>query len=480
MSLYRAKDIEAISDNLNNIVTKSEVRNAILVEPTIEEFNRAKAVILNYIREKKRIIYGGTALNELIILKNPDDKIYGKYSDSDIEFYSPYPIEDIVQLCKILNKNFKYVISRSATHEESFTIFVNFKATCDITYIPNNIYSRFPTVTIDKVKYTDSSIILVDILRQYNDPVNSYWRLKSKTFDRANLLFKHYDLELDQTKYTEPNIKNVEIIKFIFENIKNMQTLVHMGTIANSYYINNKVTLNDSLVCYTIALYTDAKLIYNIILKYISMQKKLDKTNEILTIEEYTPFFQFLDYRIVFKYEKEVIFTLIGNNKICLPYHSICLNNDYNIEREEFGDHLNEQQLEKPIEYNCIRVATFILLFTYHLIMMQYHIINNNNKEKNNEQVILRTLLESRKKYLDKHKITVMDESPYQEFIIGCLGKKYDYARESRLNIQKKIERGVKAMFRFDPNIDKEPENINFSNTSGNKVINPKNLVIKK
>lgn len=479
MNLYREKDIQAITDNLDNIVKKSKIRNAKILEQTITEFNNVKKIIKDFIKSKKRVIYGGTALNELIIQKNPTDKIYGDYDFNDIEFYSPTPIEDIVDLCKILADKFKFVRAQQAQHDESYTLFVNFKAICDISYMPLNIINKMPTIIIDNIRYPIPSFILVDILRQYNDPVNSYWRLKDKTFSRANLLLKYYKLELDPTIYSPPKISNKDIITYIFNNIKNMNTLVHLGSVGINYYLNQKIELNDSLACYTVALYADAIIIYNLFLKYIASTDQIDKTKELLQIEEYSPFFQFLDHRIVFKYNNEIVFTLIGNNHICLPYHSICLNEDLSVNKEEFGDHLNKECLEIVTGKDCIKLATFILLFNYNLIMLQYYKINNNQKEAKKIEILLRILLEARNKYLTTNKLTVIDESPYQEFILGCVGKKYDYAHNYRLQLEKKRERGARTMFRFDPHVDSTPGKFIFNNSSGNKIINLKGCIIK-
>ena len=54
----------------------------------------------------------------------------------------------------------------------------------------------------------------------------------------------------------------------------------------------------------------DAKLIY----------EKLIKLDSNITIEEYHPFFQFLDIRITFKYNGETFLNLYGGNKMCIPY----------------------------------------------------------------------------------------------------------------------------------------------------------------
>ena len=102
-NLYNEKNIDAINNELDNIIEKVNIIKANNYEPTIKECFAIKKDIINYVKSNKRIIYGGTAWDELIKNKDPNDKIYNENDCNDVEFYSPKPIDDIVKLCKILN-----------------------------------------------------------------------------------------------------------------------------------------------------------------------------------------------------------------------------------------------------------------------------------------------------------------------------------------------------------------------------------------
>jgi hypothetical protein len=65
-----------MNENMEDIIKKSEIRKKQLLEPTINEYNDIKTHILKYIKEKKRIIYGGTAWDMLIKDKNKNDGLY--------------------------------------------------------------------------------------------------------------------------------------------------------------------------------------------------------------------------------------------------------------------------------------------------------------------------------------------------------------------------------------------------------------------
>jgi hypothetical protein len=125
-NLYNENDINAINNELDNIIEKVNEIKLNNYEPTIKECFEIRNDIIKYVKSNKRIIYGGTAWNELIKNKDPNDQIYNEKDCKDVEFYSSKPIDDIVKLCKLLNNKYKYVRATEAVHPETFTIFVNF------------------------------------------------------------------------------------------------------------------------------------------------------------------------------------------------------------------------------------------------------------------------------------------------------------------------------------------------------------------
>jgi hypothetical protein len=74
-------------------------------------------------------------------------------------------------------------------------------------------------------------------------------------------------------------------------------------------------------------------------------------------------------------------------------------------------------------------------------------------------------LLKERKNYLNKKNITILDKSPYQEFIIKCDGKAINQNRDYFLRMRKKN----KFMFTYNPENSKKftKPHIKFENTTG-------------
>jgi hypothetical protein len=462
-NLYNDKNIDAINNELDNIIEKVNVIKANNYEPTTEECLEINKHITNYIKSNKRIIYGGTAWNELIKNKDPDDKIYNDNECNDIDFYSPKPIDDIVKLCKILNnKKYKYVRASEALHPETYTIFVNFKAMCDITYMPSPIFYAIKKQTIKGINYIDPSVILIDILLQYNDPINSYWRLKEKkVFFRANKILKHYPLQLENGKIKNNKNINKEIIEYVFLNIKNINSLIFL---ISSFYLNpdsDKIQFNDHFIVFSNNFINDTKLIYSIILKYFSEKNILDQVDSLLKIDQYVPFYQYWDQRIIFKYNDVPFLIVHGNNQICIPYHEVYVNKN-KIEKIIFGNLKNSKE-----EFNLIKLGTFIMLLNYYIINYHYNYIYNKDNCKNIE-IFIYNLLETRNKYLENNKLTVIDKSPFQEFIIECYGNTVDMHRQKHIRMSKRREKGIRVQFSYDPNNDNDNvKDINYQNTSG-------------
>jgi hypothetical protein len=138
--MYREEDIEVIKSNIDNIAENAMHIYKSNNEPTLEESKAVYKIILEFIKNKKRIIYGGYAQNKLIIEKNKDDGFYKDIDTPDIEFYTYAPLSDLIELCDLLYVNkFKHIQGTEGLHDGTYKIFVNFENYCDISYMPKNI-----------------------------------------------------------------------------------------------------------------------------------------------------------------------------------------------------------------------------------------------------------------------------------------------------------------------------------------------------
>lgn len=467
MELYRPVDIQAITDALDKIVEDATEIKKKTLEPTLDECKQVKEVINDYIMKKKRIVYGGTAYNTLIIQKSKSDAIYKPSDCKDVEFYSPKPIEDIMELADILHeKNFKFVQVRQAMHAETYSLFVNFEQYCDVSYMPSNVFSNMPALNIGGIMYAHPNWILVDILRQYNDPITSYWRLKDKTFFRASTLLKHYPLELANVDLPKYNPVYDTVKSELFFKLAKLHTLVFIGSVGTQYYLTRSPKINTTnLEVISTNFTNDVKLI-NKFLKEILKSKYSD-----IVINLYKPFFQFRDESVEFMLDSVVLVRIIGSGHKCIPYNILHMKDSSfdSIQSIQLGGYYKVVKRKTAKSSHIIKLGTFMVLFQHLLVERHLFYISRSEKYKEVETII-GELLKARNDYLKSKSLTVMDSTPYKEFIIRCSGETIDQGREFRLGLRKRKAQGAKLMFTYDPDGSKQskvPE-YKFANTSGN------------
>lgn len=463
---YRDKDYFAIQDNIDLIVEKSILKQHQILDPKNSEYIFVKSLIMDYIKSHNRIIYGGSAYHSII--ENYKKKnninagsIYKSYEYYDVEFYSPDPIGDIIKICNLLHsKGIQYVMGREAQHEETYTVFANFYQYCDISFMEARMFNNIPYVIIEEIRYIDPSFMLVDILRQFNDPLTSYWRLE-KIFKRTKLLLMYSDLKFNKPeKSFELEIVDKELNKiinyFMIEIIKKLKKIVFIGDLCYLIYTNPEKKVDSQRISklefYSRNLKSDIVKIIDIINKYCAKNNLLGAVDKYFKINKFYKFFQFWDTKIIVYYKNKPLLIIFGNNHRCIPCRSGVL---------DFKDFdLNEDQLTK------INAGSFMVNINYFLISYHYYKIYKDidstyeNLYKKYWNMI-ETMLDTRNKYLEDVGKTVIDKTLYEEFIINCLGKTMEFTREYLIKMySKKKKKQKRITFIYDPN-----ESTIFNNT---------------
>ena len=470
-SLYKSDDTQLLSVKLKSIKDELEAKRNECLEPTLEEKKSILKVASKYLQEKKRKIYGGFGLNLLILDKNPNDAIYNENSAPDIDVYSPEPIIDLIAICNDLQDHgFKYVQGREATHEESYTVFVNFEKFIDITYVPRQIYNKIPYKVVNDYTVVASEFVSIDYLRMFTDPLISYWRLlqdDGKAFKRFCLLQKYYPFKEVKSSMDVPSTPMLEIaLNDINEFLFDRKSCITVGFYAYNYFLNesnNKSTYKITNVPWYEFISTDYR---NDVLELLDKLKKnsnLDNTK--ITYTEFYPFFQFTGYNVEIFYDGDMIAKIFSSNKKCIQY----------IDVPAIKFTKNES---KKIKNSTIRIGTFHLTLLYILIYIMRLRVLDDNEMQNIYYAMLSRVIDCRNYYLKSNKKTFLDDSIFKEFIVSCVGDTIDPARLQRLKIASKKGKGKPLTYSYDPQSNrKDPEtNWIFANTSGNEINNPKNL----
>lgn len=166
---------------------------------TRDERLRIEQVIWEFVLSHGRIVYGGAALRALIgdAAAEGEGEWSGVGTDiTDIEFYSPEPGRDVVELCDLFRNEhgMEFVQGREAVHVSTMTISVGFKRCCDVTFMAKRTVAALPCIrAASGVWCVHPHVMAMDLLRMLTEPDTSYWRLE-KAYVRLRLLEEHFPL----------------------------------------------------------------------------------------------------------------------------------------------------------------------------------------------------------------------------------------------------------------------------------------------
>jgi len=469
MSLYLQSDIKLLGDNINEINDRIERKQLEMYEPTKDERIKVTNLIISFIKRNKRKIYGGFAMNKLIINKNKDNAIYKDFQTPDVDFYSFQPIEDLIQLCnEISYAGLKRVMGREGKHKDTYNIFVNFQLYCDITYVPKNIYNRMPFVEIEGINYIHPYFMVIDYLRMITDPLASYWRIE-KSLKRMILLQKHYPLpNIDkpiQVIDTTPDLDRTS--QLISKYLVNRKSIINIGFYAYNYFVMKSETKNKNIRTLPVPFYefisTDYKKDFDDLMEIL--HKELPGSN--IEHKEYFPFFQFTGYSVEILLDGDIVAIIYSHNGKCLPFQSV---DSYEFTLE------GTNKLDGKVI-----IGTFSLTILYLQIMTIKYRTINDKAMSTVYMTLISHLIKVKDEYLKKNGKSIFDNTVFQDFIVDCIGTGIHPDREILLRYEERRSKNKKSFFQYDPSKDNRSPDISyvFGNYSGNEIKNEKNLKLK-
>lgn len=464
MQLYNTHDLEIFDQKIQNILNKIKDITQNKFEPTKKEKDSADALIFDYISKNKRKIYGGYAQNKLIVTKNPKDGFYDERNETDIDFYSPDPINDVINISNMLHKEgFKDVSGKEAMHEETYSVFVNTFNSCDISYVPRNIFHRMPFIAVDGINYVHPSFMMIDLYRMLTDPYfSSDFRWK-KTFPRIVALQKNFPFRSVKSKLPklEKQTAKVDVLETVLSYIVNNDTTITYNNYAyNMFLKESKIKKSNKSHNYNVVdvpyyefISTNYK---DNVLALVELLKKNHPDSKV-TIDEHYPFWMLLDYSAYVKVDDMIVAHISGDNKRCVPYKSIKLSGD-----KDF-----------------IHIASFD--FTLLMLMItgfRKRVLKDSRERYYNNMTS--HLIELRNYYLKKNNKTFLDDTLFQEFTFICKGNAVNPLRETRLKRQERYKARKMVIYKYDPSKEHaSPSTYMFPNSSGNIINNPKNLRLR-
>jgi hypothetical protein len=224
-----------------NVDKVEKEQGKILVESP--ETKKTIKIVEAFIKRKKLIIYGGTAINNIL---PKSDRFYNyNYELPDYDFFSKNALDDAKELADIYSKQgFINVEAKAGVHHGTYKVYVNNIGVADITYLHPEIFNSLMKDIIRKegLLYAPANFLRQSMYLELSRPNGEIDRWE-KVLKRLILLNKYYPLKIKKckiiqremtTKYHITEKKIFDIVKksFIDEN------LIFIGGYANALYSN--------------------------------------------------------------------------------------------------------------------------------------------------------------------------------------------------------------------------------------------------
>jgi len=201
-------------------------------------------IVEEFISKHKCIVYGGTAINNIL---PKEDQFYDyDYELPDYDFFSPNAFELAKNLADLYaKKGFEDIEAKSGVHHGTYKVFVNHMGVADITYLHAELYESIQKSAIIKknIMYAPANFLRQSMFLELSRPMGDVSRWE-KILKRLNLLNKNYPLihkkcELQRhfsSRRDEPELFTLTKKTFVEEGV------VFIGGYANALYtVHTKV-----------------------------------------------------------------------------------------------------------------------------------------------------------------------------------------------------------------------------------------------
>ena len=208
-----------------------------------EEVKKIIQVVEDFLMRKKRICYGGTAINNIL---PKYDQFYNREIEiPDYDFFSDHALADAKELADIYySSGYTDVEAKSSVHRGTFKVFVNFIPVADITYLEESIYTAIQKEAITRagIKYAPPNFLRMSMYLELSRPQGDISRWE-KVLKRLNLLNKHYPLksgvacdQIDFQRKLETGDDESETLYLLVRDVFVEQGCIFFGGYASSLY----------------------------------------------------------------------------------------------------------------------------------------------------------------------------------------------------------------------------------------------------
>ena len=217
-------------------IKKEDISNSEDVKKMIE-------IVENFLRQKKCVCYGGTAINNIL-------PKHAQFYNRDIEipdydFYSSNALSDAKELADIFfAAGYTDVEAKSGVHHGTYKVFVNFIPMADLTEIHASLFKSLSkdAVVIQGIHYAPPEFLRMNMFIELSRPKGDVSRWE-KVLKRLNLLNEYYPLKtpescstVDFQRKMDSHTSDSDKIYFIVRDTFIEQEVIFFGGYASSLY----------------------------------------------------------------------------------------------------------------------------------------------------------------------------------------------------------------------------------------------------
>ena len=207
-----------------------------------EEVQKIIQIVENFLRKKKLVCYGGTAINNIL---PQQDQFYNKDIEiPDYDFFSPTALDDAKELADIYaSAGYTDVEAKSGVHHGTYKVFVNFIPVADITSLPKGLFRAVQkdAIKVSGILYAPPDYLRMAMYLELSRPTGDVSRWE-KVLKRLTLLNKNYPMRnprcnhIDFMRSFEGNPEDSKDIYFTVRDSIVDQGLVFFGGYASELY----------------------------------------------------------------------------------------------------------------------------------------------------------------------------------------------------------------------------------------------------
>lgn len=317
------KQIENLLNAVPQIKLEADRQTSLLVIPKIERRHLAINIVIDFLKRRGLVVYGGTAINAAIV-KAGGEPIYGEAELPDFDFYSNEPIKHGIELCNLLHEaGLEYVTMAEALHQCTFKIKIERSepAIADISWVHKDVYKYLfecqSFLGRLGLRYASPAFQVVDLYSACANPLDGGFYKLEKVLDREDRFNRLYFAEADAVKNLaeHPNRRDMildswqndngnigVVVGWVERVLAKICDPIFIGRIAyNSYLQNSGIKIRDRRIqCVPPEVLVEGGLaVVDKVIQEVGRKITDNHLNYRLQVKEYYHYFRFLGRRIV-------------------------------------------------------------------------------------------------------------------------------------------------------------------------------------